>query len=96
MECWHSHRWDHQFDCAYRLKDFSQNIDVSVNLNTPPQPPLQLSFMGLRALHFYSMGMFPVILILYFVIVGLTADKLYLAKEVSKEIVVSSGQILSL
>lgn len=56
---------------------------------------LILSFMGLRALHFYSMGMFPVILILYFVIVGLTADKLYLAKEVSKEIVVSRGQILS-
>ena len=56
----------------------------------------QLSFMGLRALHFYSMAMFPVILILYFVIVGLTADKLHLAKEVSKEIVVSRGQILSL
>jgi len=56
---------------------------------------LILSFMGLRALHFYSMAMFPVILILYFVIVGLTADKLHLAKEVSKEIVVSRGQILS-
>jgi uncharacterized membrane protein (DUF485 family) len=40
--------------------------------------------------------MFPVILILYFVIVGLTADKLHLAQEVSKEIVVSRGQVLSL
>jgi hypothetical protein len=52
--------------------------------------------MGLRALHFYSMAMFPVILILYFVIVGLTADKLHLAQEVSKDIVVSRGQVLSL
>lgn len=55
---------------------------------------LALSFLGLRALHLYSMGSFVVILVLYFVLVGLTGDKLHLAQEVSKEITVSAGQIL--
>lgn len=55
---------------------------------------LALSFLGLRALHFYSMGVFTVIIILYLVIIGVTGDKLHLAREVSKEITVSAGQIL--
>lgn len=55
---------------------------------------LQLSFLGLKALHYYSMSLFPIIIILYFVLVGVTGNKLHLAKEVSKTIEVSAGQIL--
>ncbi|KAI5454614.1 hypothetical protein NCC49_003507 [Naganishia albida] len=55
---------------------------------------LILSFLGLKALHYYSMTLFPIIIILYFVLVGISGDKLHLAKEVSKSIDVSAGQIL--
>ncbi|KAJ9108757.1 hypothetical protein QFC21_000077 [Naganishia friedmannii] len=55
---------------------------------------LMLSFVGLKPLHYYSMTLFPVILVLYLVIIGITGGKLHLAKEVSKEIEVSAGQIL--
>lgn len=40
------------------------------------------------------MTLFPIIIILYVVLVGITGDKLHLAKEVSKTIDVSAGQIL--
>lgn len=40
------------------------------------------------------MTLFPIIIILYFVLVGISGDKLHLAKEVSKSIDVSAGQIL--
>lgn len=40
------------------------------------------------------MTLFPVIIVLYIVIIGITGGKLHLAKEVSKEIEVSAGQIL--
>lgn len=36
----------------------------------------QISFAGLRALHWYSMAMFPIILILYVVIAGINGDNL--------------------
>ncbi|KAJ9127808.1 hypothetical protein QFC24_000091 [Naganishia onofrii] len=55
---------------------------------------LMLSFVGLKPLHYYSMTLFPVIIVLYIVIIGITGGKLHLAKEVSKEIEVSAGQIL--
>lgn len=55
---------------------------------------LQLSFLGLKALHYYSMSLFPIIIVLYFVLVGVTGNKLHLAKEVSRTIEVSAGQIL--
>ncbi|GHJ85628.1 hypothetical protein NliqN6_2030 [Naganishia liquefaciens] len=55
---------------------------------------LILSFLGLKALHYYSMSLFPIIIVLYIVLVGVTGSKLHLAKEVSKTIEVSAGQVL--
>jgi hypothetical protein len=40
------------------------------------------------------MTLFPIIIVLYIVLVGITGGKLHLAKEVSKTIDVSAGQIL--
>lgn len=41
------------------------------------------------------MIMFPVILVLYIAIVGVSGHELHWAKEVSRDIVVSRGQVLS-
>lgn len=55
---------------------------------------LLLSFLGLRALHYYSMALFPIILVLYLVIIGVSGSHLHLANEVSATMPVTAGQIL--
>lgn len=51
----------------------------------------QISFAGLRALHWYSMAMFPIILILYIVIAGVNGDNLKAAMSAPGTSVTAGG-----